>query len=61
MRDAYAALFYGEGEFASRVDRTEAEFGSIPEVARIVAFLRSKHRRPIMLTKVRGRRTDDPD
>jgi hypothetical protein len=28
----------------------------VPEVARIVAFLRAGKRRPIMLAKVRGRR-----
>ena len=51
----------GEGDFAARIDRVEAEFAGSPEVGKIVAFLRIKGRRPVMLTKVRGRRTDDPE
>ena len=61
VQQAYASLFQGEGEFAARIDKTEAEFGSVPEVAKIIAFVRGKKRRPIMLTKVRGRRVDDAD
>ena len=37
-----SALFEGEGEFAARIDLVEAEFGGVPEVAKIVAFLRAK-------------------
>ena len=61
VQEAYALLFEGEGEFAPRIDKAEAEFGGIPEVAKIIAFLRTKGRRPVMLTKVRGRRTDDAE
>jgi len=61
VQQAYGMLFEGEGEFAPRIDRTEAELGGVPEVAKIVAFLRAKGRRPIMLNKVRGRRSDDPE
>jgi UDP-N-acetylglucosamine acyltransferase len=58
VQQAYALLFDGEGEFAPRIDKVEAQFGGVPEVARIVAFLRVKGRRPIMLNKVRGRRVE---
>jgi UDP-N-acetylglucosamine acyltransferase len=56
VQKAYTLLFEGEGEFAARVEKTESEFGSVPEVARILAFLRANRRRPIMLAKLRGRR-----
>lgn len=58
---AYAVLFEDEGEFAPRVDRVDAELGGVPEVAKVIAFIRQKGRRPIMLNKVRGRRVDDPE
>jgi UDP-N-acetylglucosamine acyltransferase len=61
VQQAYAVLFEGEGEFAARVERTAAQFGTVPEVARIIAFIRQKGRRPIMLNKVRGRRTEDSE
>ena len=61
VQRAYALLFEGEGEFAPRIDRVEAELGSVPEVVRIVAFLRTKGRRPVMLNRVRGRRVEDTE
>jgi UDP-N-acetylglucosamine acyltransferase len=53
IRTAYQILFEGEGEFAPRVDRAEAEHGGVPEVAKIIAFLRSA-KRPVMMTTLRG-------
>jgi UDP-N-acetylglucosamine acyltransferase len=61
VRKAYAVLFEDEGPFAPRIDKAEAEFGNVPEVAKIIAFLRGEHRRPIMLNKPRGRRADTDD
>jgi UDP-N-acetylglucosamine acyltransferase len=61
VQKAYAMLFEGEGTFAPRIDRAEAELGHVPEVAKIIAFLRSEHRRPIMLNRVRGRRVESDD
>lgn len=61
VQQAYALLFEGEGEFAPRIGKAEAKFGAVPEVARIIAFLRGEHRRPIMLNKVRGRRQEAAD
>jgi len=57
LRAAYQILFEGEGEFAARIDKVEAEHATVPEVAKIIAFLRSA-KRPVMLTKLRGN-TDD--
>jgi UDP-N-acetylglucosamine acyltransferase len=53
VRAAYQALFEGEGEFSARIDKVDAEHGSVPEVGKIIAFLRSA-KRPVMLTKLRG-------
>jgi len=53
VRSAYQILFESEGEFAPRIDRAEAEYGSVPEVAKIIAFLRSA-KRPVMMTTLRG-------
>jgi len=61
VQQAYATLFEGEGEFAPRVDKVESDFGGVPEVAKIIAFIRDKRQRPIMLSKVRGRRVDEPE
>jgi UDP-N-acetylglucosamine acyltransferase len=61
VQQAYVSLFEREGEFAARIEKTEQEFGNVPEVARIIAFLRAARRRPIMLAKVRGRRDADAD
>lgn len=61
VQRAYTMLFEEEGAFAQRIDKTEAELGSVPEVAKIIAFLRAEHRRPIMLNKLRGRRQDGTD
>jgi len=59
VQQAYALLFEGEGEFAPRVDKVEADLGAVPEVAKIIAFIRAKRQRPIMLNEVRGRRVDE--
>jgi UDP-N-acetylglucosamine acyltransferase len=56
VQKAYALLFEGNGEFAARVEQTAQQFGHVPEVAHIIAFLRADKRRPVMLAKVRGRR-----
>jgi UDP-N-acetylglucosamine acyltransferase len=61
VQKAYALLFEGEGEFAARIEKTEQELGSVPEVARIIAFLRADRRRPVMLATTRGRRAVDAD
>ena len=57
IRGAYAVLFEGEGVFADRIERVAAEYGGVPEVGRIVAFLRSA-KRPVMMTKPRGSHLD---
>jgi UDP-N-acetylglucosamine acyltransferase len=61
VQQAYARLFEAEGEFAERLDGTATSLGSVPEVARIIAFIREAGRRPLMLSKVRGRRDADTE
>lgn len=53
IRGAYQILFESEGEFAARIVRADAEHGGVPEVAKIIAFLRSA-KRPVMMTTLRG-------
>ena len=48
VRRAYRMLFFGEGEFASRVDRAEAELGGDAGVAAILAFVREGGSRPLL-------------
>ena len=57
VRAAYAALFKGEGRFADRIERIATDLGGVPEVARIIAFLRSA-KRPIMMATPRGSHID---
>ena len=53
VRAAYNTLFEGEGEFSARVDAVAAAHADVPQVAQIVAFLRSA-KRPVMMTRLRG-------
>lgn len=46
---AYRDLFEGEGEFAGRLDRVEADFADLPEIVEIVGFIRAGGRRPLCL------------
>jgi UDP-N-acetylglucosamine acyltransferase len=58
-RAAYRGLFEADGLFADRIARVEAEFGTVPEVARMTAFLRAS-RKP-MQAKPRGNNPDLTD
>jgi len=44
VRSAYQALFFGEGEFKSRLERVAHDFAGNPLVARIVEFIRAGKR-----------------
>ena len=57
VRAAYNTLFEGEGEFSARVDQVAAEHADMPQVAQIIAFLRSA-KRPVMMTRLRGQVDD---
>jgi UDP-N-acetylglucosamine acyltransferase len=47
VRAAYRLLFLGNGTMAQRLDDAESRYGATEQVAQIVAFVRSKGRRPI--------------
>lgn len=46
---AYRDLFEGEGVFADRIDRVEADCADLPEIMEIVAFIREDGKRPLCL------------
>lgn len=48
MRAAYRLLFRGEGVFRERLAQAEESYGDIPEVARILAFIKAPAKRPLM-------------
>ncbi|MGA9455731.1 MAG: acyl-[acyl-carrier-protein]--UDP-N-acetylglucosamine O-acyltransferase, partial [Pseudolabrys sp.] len=51
VRSAYQALFFGEGEFRTRVDRVAGEYSSDPLVGKIIDFIRSAKRPLTMAVK----------
>ena len=51
VRDAYRALFFGEGEFRDRVEKVAAEFTDNSQVAKIIAFIREGKRPFTMAVK----------
>ncbi len=58
VRAAYKMLFADEGKLADRIDEVEVRFASVPEVGKMVAFLRAA-KRPVMTTKPRGSHLDN--
>ena len=51
IRRAYQALFFGEGEFRSRLDPVDLEFGGDPRVRKILDFIRAGKRPLTMAIK----------
>ena len=60
VRNAYRSLFFVEGRIADRVDAVEREFGGDPLVGKMIAFIRSGGKRPLMRPRAR-RWNDGPD
>ena len=48
LRRAYRALFFGEGRLVDRVDAVASAFSGDPLVEKVVAFIRSGGKRPLM-------------
>jgi UDP-N-acetylglucosamine acyltransferase len=48
LRGAYKTLFGPDGAFRERVQEVERRFGAIPEVARILEFVKADADRPLM-------------
>ncbi len=59
IRRAYQALFFGEGEFRTRLDAIELEFGSDPHVRKIVDFIRAG-KRPLTMAVKRNEGDEEP-
>jgi UDP-N-acetylglucosamine acyltransferase len=53
VRNAYKSLFFVEGRIAERIDAVEREFAGDPLVGKIVAFVRSGGKRPLMRPRMR--------
>lgn len=49
VRSAYRQLFLGKGTMAERIAAAEAQWGDVPAVAQIIAFIRSGRDRPLCL------------
>jgi UDP-N-acetylglucosamine acyltransferase len=58
VRNAYRALFFGEGDFRGRVDQVAAEFGDNAQVAKIIAFIRAG-KRPLTMAIKRSETDED--
>lgn len=54
LRRAYLALFFGAGLFRERVEAVGAEFAEVPEVAKIVAFIRAGGPRPLTFPRAQN-------
>ncbi len=48
LRDAYRALFHGDGVFAERIDKVAIAFVGDPLVQKVIAFIRAGGKRPLM-------------
>lgn len=51
LRGVYRDLFHGEGYFEDRLEQADAAHGSIPEVARIITFIRAGEKRPLCVPR----------
>jgi len=51
---AYRLLFYGDATFDERRSAFEREFGGHPFVGKIVEFIRSSRKRPLMMPEPSG-------
>jgi UDP-N-acetylglucosamine acyltransferase len=57
-REAYRALFFGDGEFSARLERVAADYGADALVAKLIAFIRAG-KRPLTMAGKRGEADED--
>ena len=57
-RDAFRALFFGEGEFRARLERVAADIGGDPQVGKMIDFIRAG-KRPLTMAGKRGEADED--
>src|SRR5215470_17527716 len=53
VRSAYQALFFGAGEFRTRIDQVASEYGADPLVTKIIEFIRAG-KRPLTMGVMRN-------
>lgn len=58
VREAYQALFFGEGEFRARLDKVEADYARDELVTRIIGFIRAG-KRPLTMAVHRNEGGED--
>ena len=54
IRRAYRSLFFVEGRIADRIEAVAQEFADDPVVGKMIAFIRSGGKRPLMRPRARG-------
>jgi UDP-N-acetylglucosamine acyltransferase len=54
LRRAYRAIFFGPGTFRERLAAAEQDFADEKLVARVIAFLKARGRRPLMMPAAPG-------
>jgi UDP-N-acetylglucosamine acyltransferase len=59
VRSAYQALFFGEGEFRTRVDTVAADYPNDPLVGKIIEFIRTA-KRPLTMAVRRNEADEEP-
>ena len=57
-REAYRALFFGDGEFRARLERVAVDYGGDTLVAKLIAFVRAG-KRPLTMASKRGAVDED--
>jgi UDP-N-acetylglucosamine acyltransferase len=57
-REAYRALFLGDGEFRARLERVAADYGGEPQVGKMIDFIRAG-KRPLTMAGRRGEADED--
>jgi UDP-N-acetylglucosamine acyltransferase len=49
IRAAYQMLFFGDGRFADRLQRANAEYADDPVIGKMISFIREGGKRPLMM------------
>ncbi len=58
VRDAYRALFFGEGSFRDRLERVAVDYAADAQVAKMIAFIRAG-KRPLTMAIKRSEGDED--
>jgi UDP-N-acetylglucosamine acyltransferase len=58
IREAYEALFFGEGQFRARVEQVAAEYGDDPVVRKVIDFIKTG-KRPFTMAVKRNEGVED--